>query len=203
MIKGVVFDLGGVLLDNPAFNMRSYISKSLNISEKEYTKRSSSHILDFQKGVISEQEFWRKVTYGFVFQEKLPDSLWKEAIKSAFFPKQKMLSLVDELRDIGLKIGILSNTEVPVVTYLKEINFGNYDVIVFSCLEKTCKPEREIYLLTIDRFGMKPEELVFIDDALDNVVAGQSIGLNCILFNNPDQVRVEILCLIDEKSHDA
>ncbi|MHA1945282.1 MAG: HAD family hydrolase [Candidatus Hodarchaeales archaeon] len=203
MIKGVVFDLGGVLLDNPASNMRSYISESLNISEKEFTERSSLHILDFQKGLISELEFLRKVTHGLVFQEKLPESLWKEAIKSAFSPKQKMLSLVEELRDIGLKIGILSNTEIPVVGYLKEISFDTFDVMIFSCLEKTCKPEREIYLLTIDRFGRKPEELVFIDDALENVVAGQSIGLNCILFNSPDQVRVEILRLIDEKSHDA
>ena len=89
MIKGVIFDLGGVLLDNPACNMRSYISKSLNISEKEFTERSSLPFLDFQKGLISEQEFWRKVTHGLVFQEKLPDSLWKEAIKSSFSPKQQ------------------------------------------------------------------------------------------------------------------
>ncbi|MHA1933335.1 MAG: HAD family hydrolase [Promethearchaeota archaeon] len=203
MIKGVVFDLGGVLLDNPASNMRSYISKSLNLSEDEFIQRSSLPILDFQKGLISEQEFWGKITRGAVLQEKLPESLWKDAIKSAFSPKQKMLSLVEELKDNGLKTGILSNTEIPVVDYLKERNFVTFDVMIFSCLEKSRKPEREIYLLTIDRFGMKPEELVFIDDALENVLAGQSIGLNGILFNSSDQVRDDLMRLIDEKSHDA
>ena len=203
MIKGVIFDLGGVLLDNPASDMRSYMSKILNISEMEFIERSSNPIIDFQKGLISEEEFWKKTTRGLVIQEKVTESLWKEAIKFAFSPNKEMLSLVDDLRNFGLKIGILSNTEVPVVSYLKEINFDKYDVLVYSCLEKTCKPERAIYLLAIDRFDMKPDELVFIDDALENVVAGQSIGLNCILFNSPDQVRVDLLRLIDEKNHDA
>ncbi len=197
MIKGVIFDLGGVLLDNPASDMRSYFSKMLNISEKEFTERSSLPILDFQKGLISEKVFWRKVTQGLVSREKLPDSLWKEAIKSSFSPKHEMLSLIDDLQRFGLTIGILSNTEIPVVSYLKEIDFAAYDVLVYSCLEKTCKPERAIFLLTIERFGMKPEELVFIDDVLENVVAGQSIGLKCILFKSSDQVRAELTELMN------
>lgn len=200
MIKGVIFDLGGVLVDNPASDMRFYISNNLGISEKEFIERSSLFVSDFQKGLISEEEFWQKVTQGLVLQEKLPDSLWKEAIMSAFSPKKEMLSLISDLQKLGLKIGILSNTEVPVVKYLREIDFCSFDVVVYSCLEKTCKPERSIYLLTIERFGMKPNELVFVDDSKENVIAGQSIGLKCILFNTSDQVRTDLLSLINEKS---
>jgi len=200
MIKGVIFDIGGVLLDNPASDMRSYISNNLGISEKEYIERSSLLIPNFQKGLISEKEFWLKVTQGLVLQEKFPESLWKEAIISAFSPKKEMLSLILNLQKLGLKIGILSNTEVPVVNYLQEIDFCPYDVIVYSCLEKTSKPDKAIYLVTIERFGMKPSELVFIDDAIENVMAGQSIGLNCILFKTSDQVRTDLMNLINEKS---
>ena len=200
MIKGVIFDLGGVLVDNPASDMRSYISNNLGISEKEFIERSSLCVSDFQKGLISEEEFWQKVTQGLVLQEKLPDSLWKEAIMSAFSPKKEMLSLISDLQKLGLKIGILSNTEVPVVKYLREIDFCSFDVVVYSCLEKTCKPERSIYLLTIERFGIKPNELVFVDDTKENVIAGQSIGLKCILFDTSDQVRTDLLSLINEKS---
>ena len=200
MIKGVIFDLGGVLVDNPASDMRSYISNNLGISEKEFTERSSVLISDFQKGLISEKEFWQRVTQKLVLKEKLPESLWKEAIRFAFSPKKEMLSLITDLERSGLTIGILSNTENPVVEYLHEINFASYDVIVYSCLEETRKPEKAIYLLTIERFGMKPNELVFIDDTMENVIAGQSIGLNCILFKTSDQVRVELMSLINEES---
>ena len=200
MIKGVIFDLGGVLLDNPASDIRSYISNNLGISEKKFIERSSAHISDFQKGLISEKEFWQKVTHGLVLQKKLPVSLWKEAIKFAFSPKKEMQSLIADLQRFGLRIGILSNTEVPVVKYLREIDFCSFDVVVYSCLEKTCKPERSIYLLTIERFGLKPNERVFIDDAMENVIAGQSIGLNCILFKNPPHVKDDLMSLIKEKS---
>lgn len=200
MIKGVIFDLGGVLLDNPASDIRSYISNNLGISEKKFIERSSVHISDFQKGLISEKEFWQKVTHGLVLHKKLPVSLWKEAIKFAFSPKKEMQSLIADLQRFGLRIGILSNTEVPVVKYLREINFDSYDVVVYSCLEKTRKPEKAIYLLTIERFGMKPNELVFIDDNLENIVTGQSIGLNCILFKTSDQVKGDLMSLINEES---
>jgi putative hydrolase of the HAD superfamily len=200
MIKGVIFDLGGVLVDNPASDMRSYISNKLGISEKAFIERSSLLVSDFQKGLISEEEFWQKVTQRLVLREKLPNSLWKEAIMSVFSPKEEMLSLISDLQKLGIKIGILSNTEVPVVKYLQEIDFCSFDVAVYSCLEKTCKPERSIYLLTIERFGLKPNELVFIDDAMENVIAGQSIGLNCILFKTSDQVRADLMNLVNEKS---
>ena len=200
MIKGVIFDLGGVLVDNPASDMRSYISNKLGIGEKAFIERSSLLVSDFQKGLISEEEVWQKVTQGLVLQEKLPNSLWKEAIMSAFSPKEEMLSLISDLQKLGIKIGILSNTEVPVVKYLREIDFCSFDVVVYSCLEKTCKPERSIYLLTIERFGLKPNELVFIDDAMENVIAGQSTGLNCILFKTPPQVKDDLMSLIKEKS---
>ncbi|MCK4847542.1 MAG: HAD family phosphatase [Candidatus Heimdallarchaeota archaeon] len=196
MIKGVIFDLGGVLVDNPAAAMRSFISGILGISESEFVKRSSSGIIDFQKGLISEEKFWEEVTEGLEVKENLPDSLWKEAIRQAFVPKPEMLSLIAELKKIGISIGILSNTEVPVVEYLQEIGFESFDVTVFSCLEKTCKPERDIYLLTVERMDMKPYELVFIDDALENVAAGQSIGLNCIHFRNTNQVKEDLMTLI-------
>ena len=199
MIKGVIFDLGGVLLDNPAANMRKFISESLNISEEEFIERISLPIIDFQKGLISEEKFWQKVTKGSMNKTNIHGSLWKEAIKVSFSPKKKMLSLIDDLRNNGLKIGILSNTEAPVVEYLQEIEFGAYDINIYSCIERTCKPERGIYLLAIERFGMKPNELVFIDDTLENIIAGQSIGLNSILFKTIDQVKDDLRKLISEK----
>jgi epoxide hydrolase-like predicted phosphatase len=199
MIKGVIFDLGGVLLDNPASDMRSYMSNTLGISEKEFIDRSSKFIIQFQKAFISEKEFWQKITHGLVLREKLPESLWKEAIRYAFSPKKEMLSLIKDLKNIGMTIGILSNTEVPVINYLREIQFDSFDILVYSCLEKTSKPERDIYLLTIERFGMKPYELVFIDDAIENIVAGQSMGLNCIHYRSSDQVRDELMSLINNE----
>ena len=52
MIKGVIFDLGGVLVDNPASDMRSYISNNLGISEKEFIKTSYQHHLGLNESML-------------------------------------------------------------------------------------------------------------------------------------------------------
>ena len=199
MIRGVIFDLGGVLIDNPASKMRTHISNKLGISEKEYSERSSKPMNLFQKGLISEDDFWKKVTKGMTDKRESSKSLWKEAIKSTFSPKLEMLDMIEKLRESGLKIGILSNTEVPVIEYLQEISFDTYDVQVYSCLEKTNKPERIIYSTITDRMDMKPYELVFIDDTMENIIAGQSMGLHCILFITLGQVKEDLFQIIDKE----
>ena len=108
MIKGIIFDLGGVLIDNPASTMKSYLSRMLKITDIELSKLTSPVMPDFQKGLIDEGEFWKRVTPN----KKITTSIWTEAIKRAYSPKTEMFSLVSRLKDLGLKLGILSNTDV-------------------------------------------------------------------------------------------
>ena len=75
-----------------------------------------------------------------------------------------------------------------------------FDVQVYSCFEGTAKPERDIYLTVIDRMDMKPYELVFIDDTIDNIIAGQSIGLNCVHYIASDQVKDKLITIMDKEN---
>ena len=50
--------------------------------------------------------------------------------------------------------------------------------------EKTRKPFPEIYRLTLNRYNMKAEESLFIDDNLRNVKAAIDIGINSVQFEN-------------------
>ena len=40
------------------------------------------------------------------------------------------------------------------------------------------KPDREIYDLILNRYHLKPEECLFIDDLEPNVKAAQAVGIN-------------------------
>ncbi len=192
MIKGVVFDLGGVLLDNPASKMKSFISAVLDVSEEVLVTQISPLMADFQKGRISESEVLSQVSSDYEGKRSGYCSIWRKAIESAYSPKKEMFSLLSELKQKGLKLGILSNTEMPVIEVLKKKDYSIFDVLVFSCLEGVRKPEKEIYWLLVNRLGLKAEEIIFIDDREENIISASQIGLKSILFNSPQQVKAEI-----------
>ena len=192
MIKGIIFDLGGVLIDNPALSMKSYILSQLEISDSKLQSLTAPLMVPFQKGIIDEKEFWRGVMKGISPRLNITSSVWTKAIKNAYSPKIEMFSLVTELKKHGLKTGILSNTENPVVDFLSGNDFSMFDILIYSCLEGMRKPEKEIYSLAIHRMGFKSDQIIFVDDSETNIRASKESGMHGVLFISPAQVRNEI-----------
>ena len=63
---------------------------------------------------------------------------------------------------------------------------------VFSCNEGFIKPDRRIYHILLERFGLVPEECVFLDDSKTNVIAAQTVGMNAIHFEGYEKARQEL-----------
>ena len=57
------------------------------------------------------------------------------------------------------------------------------------------KPDPEIYKLCLNRNNLTPEESVFIDDNLENVIAASKIGMHAIHFINAEQLQSSLLNL--------
>lgn len=67
-----------------------------------------------------------------------------------------------------------------------------FEGILVSGVEKTRKPFPEIYELTLNRFDLKAEESLFIDDNLRNVEAARALGIHSIQFHSPEQLAQEL-----------
>lgn len=79
------------------------------------------------------------------------------------------------------------------MNYFYKNNYQKYfDATIFSCAEKTMKPERKIYLIALDRLEVKPQESIFIDDKPEYVEGAIRVGINGIVFENPDQLKREL-----------
>ncbi|MGK0175780.1 MAG: 2-haloacid dehalogenase, partial [Ulvibacter sp.] len=48
--------------------------------------------------------------------------------------------------------------------------------------EKMIKPNEEIYLLLLERYSLKAEESIFIDDNYKNIIAANKLGFHTIHF---------------------
>jgi 2-haloacid dehalogenase len=70
---------------------------------------------------------------------------------------------------------------------------GWFDGIVVSGVEKIRKPAPEFYQLLLDRYNVDPQEALFIDDNLRNVLAAEKMGITSIHFTSPEQLKEELV----------
>jgi HAD superfamily hydrolase (TIGR01509 family) len=64
--------------------------------------------------------------------------------------------------------------------------------MVFDEEEGVAKPDARIYLRTLLRLGVQPEEAVFVDDKMENVEAARQLGMHSIHFQHTEQALAEI-----------
>ncbi len=191
-IEAVIFDWGGVLIDNPAPGLMRYCAKALGTDEVKYTKAFNICLEDFQTGRISEQQFWKNMTNHLNVAMPKAASLWGEALQAVYTPRPELFALVGELRKAGCKAAILSNTEKPAIELFGRQIYDVFDVKVFSCIEGLQKPDRAIYELMLERLGMPAEQTLFIDDVQGNIDGARQIGLKTILFRDIGQLKKEL-----------
>ena len=194
-IESVIFDWGGVLIDDPRPGLLRYCSEAFGVPLEDYTPVHDLFLDEFHKGMISEERFWQQITGKLGKSMPSARSQWYEAFRSAYVPKQEMFRLASSLHDKGYKTALLSNTELPAVDFFYERDYDMFDVHVFSCVEGIMKPERRIYEITLERLDSKPGQAVFIDDRQDYIQGAKEVGLNAVLFQSIDQVKGELVGL--------
>lgn len=193
MIKAVIFDWGGVLIENPVPNILAYCSEQLNVDREILSKVCSRLRAPLQKGIISEDSFWDKVCVKLsIPKPAATPSLWEEAFRASYCENKAVFATVSELRNRGYKTAILSNTETPAVRYFQSLNYNLFDVHVFSCLEGIVKPQRAIYQIALQRLDIAPQEALFIDDTAANLTGARRVSIHTLLFTSPDKLKQDL-----------
>ena len=191
-IKSVIFDWGGVLIDDPAPGLMQYCARALKVSKEDYIKAHGNFEADFQKGLICEDTFWEKICSELSVPKPNIPSLWAEAFEAAYVPRNGVFSMAASLQENGYRTAVLSNTEVPAMQHFHLHRYEMFDVPVFSCLEGVKKPDREIYELTLEKLDSGPEQSVLIDDKPEYINGAKEVRINTVLFQNIDQVKDEL-----------
>ena len=63
---------------------------------------------------------------------------------------------------------------------------------VVSGVEKMHKPNADIYELALERFGLRAESCVFLDDTMRNVVGAEAVGIRAFRFTDAEQARRDL-----------
>lgn len=194
-IEAVLFDWGGVLIDNPAPGLMAYCAEALGVAVADYTRVHNKQAEPFQKGSIAEAAFWQRVCGSLRRRQPQTPSLWGEAFRAVYSPREQVFTFAQRLHDGGRRTALLSNTEAPAMEFFLELGYGMFDAAVFSCVEGTFKPEREIYEIAASRLETTPGQCVLIDDRLDFVEGAIGAGMKAIQYTTLPQVKRDLAAL--------
>lgn len=194
MIKNIVFDIGNVLL---AFRWKEYFAE-FGYPQDIYDRLCKATALnpvwcEYDRGVWEEEA----VLQAFIEADPELEPVIREvltSLKGLLVLYDYTVEWVKELKAKGYKLYYLSNYSWPAVRdCAKELEFLPYmDGGILSFLEKVIKPDAAIYHLLMDRYGLKPEECVFLDDTEKNIIAARAVGMKGIVFKTKEQAIEEL-----------
>lgn len=191
-MEAVIFDLGGVLIENPVHSIIRYCSDYLIADPEKLMQAHQRHAPAFQRGIISESHYWKRICSDIDALEPDLLSLWGEAFRFSYRERAEIFLVASELRKAGYKIGLLSDTEIPSMNFFLAQNYEHFEYPVFSCIEGATKPEPTIYQSALKKMKTNPEQTVFIDDLILNVEGARHLGMNGILFTGAKQLINEL-----------
>ncbi|HSX02985.1 MAG TPA: HAD-IA family hydrolase [Candidatus Saccharimonadia bacterium] len=193
MIKAIIFDVGGVLVPNDVPRLRRAVMRALGITAEQYAAHWPQLIDALDAGRITEAQFWQELLEATGAPGPVPSPSPLATAVAGLRPHQAVMELVEELKDSGYRLGIISNiTADHAALYRQQGLTEQFDDAIFSSEVGLTKPDKRIYWLALERLGVRPHEAVFIDDNAENVAAAARLGLHAIAYTTPARLRREL-----------
>ena len=115
-------------------------------------------------------------------------SRWREMLTDEV---PGMHEVINDIKNKGYEIYGLTNWSMETFPQARE-RFGILQMIdryVVSGAEGLVKPDHRLFHVLLDRYSLKAEECIFIDDNPDNVAAAKELGMTGIVFTGAEELR--------------
>lgn len=200
MIKAVLFDFGGVLTETGKRGYISGVIADIFGVPPETIDITDIHG-DLRRGKIDEAEFFAAINrrYG---------SPQKQLTKEEFVTRTEIvklspgvIELARKLRGKGITTGILSNVFAINARRLRERGYyEGFFPLILSCDVGRAKPDKEIYDAAIAKLGVKPEEILFVDDQEKCTVPAEAMGMRVVLAESPEQIVRDVKAIMKQEN---
>ena len=186
MIKNIIFDMGNVLLDyNPdaAMQMLGINEKAKPVIMKELFGGNEWVQLDL--GNISVDKSYESI------KQRIPEEYHTDLRKCidgwdvCMVPVEGAKEFCEAVKSNGFGVYVLSNAHKSFYSYFpRYFDLDFFDGVVVSADVHTVKPDIKIYKHLLEKYSLKAEECLFIDDRADNVEGALKAGMKAVQFKN-------------------
>ena len=203
-LAGVLFDMGGVVMDSPLHAIAGY----------ERARGLPPNAINRAIAAAGEAGAWARLERGELtvatfcapFEAdcraqgvEVEGAAVMAAIAAAGVARPAMLEAIRRLRAHGLRVGALTNNwkrEGPDDDVIPHRLRAHFDVFVESRVVGLRKPDPRIYLLACRELGVEPARTAFLDDIGGNLKAARALGMATIKVGDPATALRELSALI-------
>jgi epoxide hydrolase-like predicted phosphatase len=183
-IKAIFFDIGGVLVTVDSSESVQKLSKKLGVSmEKIKSGMTRDLLCAYEKGQMTSNQFYEQLLINYGAGQAMDIESFKAYWLDVLFPCEESVAFLKRATQ-DFPVWLLSNTNdfhydllMQNFPFMKWVDGGTYSFKV-GCM----KPDPQIYEIAIKKSGLRPEEILFIDDLGENVQAAHNQGINIIQY---------------------
>lgn len=179
MIKYVIFDKDGTLLDTEKLFKKAWISASadwgLSNPEALYPRlvgRGENYIVDIMKEVYGEgRDYWP-------FFE-LRNVYLREYIEQEIPLKPGCIEILDFLKENGIKMALATSSRREMANAnLKRVGiYDRFDAIVTGDMIERGKPNPDIFILAGKLIGADPSQTIVCEDSYTGIIGADKAGM--------------------------
>ncbi len=186
MIKNIILDMGNVLIEYDVDRPLDALcpdGESKKIIRRELFE--SGEWIESDRGSITDAQMLAAA------KKRVPEK-YHNALERCERQWTEFLNRIDgapefcrAMRESGKNIYVLSNASGRFYEYFPRFyDMDFFDGVVVSSDLHIIKPEIGIYEYILDKYGLKADECLFIDDREENVRGAEAVGMNAVLFEN-------------------
>ncbi|MTT30451.1 HAD-IA family hydrolase [Terrilactibacillus sp. BCM23-1] len=186
MIKAVVFDFDGVIMDSETVmykTMREMYQKyGIDLPLEVWWKAVGTHG-GFDPIAYLEEQTGKRIDSDSFYKER--DELFLSRAQKET-PLPGVEALIKTIDSLGLKIGLATSSEAGWAEgHLKRLGLRDY----FSCIRtagdvEKVKPDPALYLQAVKCLGVEPHEALAIEDSYNGSLGAKNAGLYCVVVPN-------------------
>lgn len=202
MIKNIVFDIGNVLVE---FRPEKVFIE-IGISPEKVEGLANATVYsklwpELDRGIMAEEEVFEKMKEAAPEYTEEIDLLVKDGKENLVHSFDYAAVWLKELQEKGYKIYLLSNYPESFFELHSKNQFTFLPYVdgkVVSAYVKLIKPDVKIYETLLEKYQLKAEECVFLDDRLENVQGAEQAGMRGIHFNSYEDANEKLQELLEE-----
>jgi len=178
MVKGVIFDMDGVLVDSEWFyqKRRAEFFRRMDFPVPGISFVGSNERAIWEALVPDDPEFRQEMLMGYRAYRHLHPVPYRELLNP------QVPGLFQRLKELGLKIGVASSSYLGAVKEVVHLA-GAEELVDFLISGEQCaahKPDPEIYLRSLDALKLAPEEAAAVEDSPTGIAAAKRAGLKVL-----------------------
>jgi putative hydrolase of the HAD superfamily len=195
-LQAVIFDYGEVLSGPPDPAAHRNMLAIAGVEEEPFEKAYWAHRLDYDADILNSQTFWQTIARetGVRFTAMQIEQLLEQDARMWMNLNPAMLAWIPRIKQAGFRLGILSNMPAGVLSYMlpRFPWLGQFDHLTWSCDLGIVKPDPAIYLHTVKKLGVAPDQALFIDNLEKNTAGAEAVGLHAALYQDVEQLQGEL-----------